>query len=217
MWQAETFDVDLIDKELSLGPKLGMNTMRIFLHDMAYTQDPAGFKNRLNKVLSILDKYGMTAVLVFFAWGPIDNPKIGKQPQPKPSLCNSVYLRTPSWNLLQEPKNWPSLEPYVKDVVGTFANDSRVLAWDLWNEPANEPNNTNLLLPMVFDWARSVNPIQPLTTPLWKNAYVGTDNYSPIEQLQINNSDVVSFHKQDGSPYLLEEAQITKRLNGMCV
>jgi hypothetical protein len=89
MWQAETFDVELIDKELSLGQKLGMTTFRIFLHDLAYSQDPSGFKNRMNTVLSILDKYGLNAIFVFFAGGPVSSPKIGQQPKPKPAICNS--------------------------------------------------------------------------------------------------------------------------------
>uniref|UniRef100_A0A914CR34 Glycoside hydrolase family 5 domain-containing protein n=1 Tax=Acrobeloides nanus TaxID=290746 RepID=A0A914CR34_9BILA len=195
MWQAETFDVELIDKELSLGQKLGMTTFRIFLHDLAYSQDPSGFKNRMNTVLSILDKYGLNAMFVFFAGGPVGSPKIGKQPKPLPAICNSVYLATPSGHDRTNQQAWPTLETYIKDVVGTFANDTRVLAWDMWNEPNNEPSATNILLPMVFDWARSVNPIQPLTTPLWRNEYIGNDRYTVIEQLQINSSDVISFHK----------------------
>ena len=89
MWQAETFDVELIDKELSLGQKLGMTTFRIFLHDMAYSQDPSGFKNRMNTVLSILDKYGLNAIFVFFAFGSIAVPQIGQQPKPIPAISNS--------------------------------------------------------------------------------------------------------------------------------
>jgi GH35 family endo-1,4-beta-xylanase len=104
-------------------------------------------------------------------------------------------LFTPSWIDFNSQQGWPALETYIKDVVGTFANDTRVLAWDMWNEPDNQPNSTAILLPMAFDWARSVNPIQPLTTPLWKDEFVGNDNYSTIEQLQINNSDVISFHR----------------------
>uniref|UniRef100_A0A914DB11 Uncharacterized protein n=1 Tax=Acrobeloides nanus TaxID=290746 RepID=A0A914DB11_9BILA len=97
MWQAETFDADLFDKELALGQKLGMTSMRIFLHDLAYSLDPTGFKNRMNITLGILDKYGMKPMWVMLAWGPIDNPTAGKQPKPLPAKCNSdelISLRT---------------------------------------------------------------------------------------------------------------------------
>ena len=43
MWQAETFDPKQIDKELGWADGLGMNTMRVFLHDLLWQQDSAGF------------------------------------------------------------------------------------------------------------------------------------------------------------------------------
>ena len=35
MWQADTFDPQRIDLELGWAEGLGMNTMRVFLHDLA--------------------------------------------------------------------------------------------------------------------------------------------------------------------------------------
>ena len=40
MWQADTFDPKRIDLELGWAQKLGMNTMRVFLHDLLWSQDP---------------------------------------------------------------------------------------------------------------------------------------------------------------------------------
>ena len=34
MWQAETFDPATIDRELGYAQSIGMNTMRVFLHDI---------------------------------------------------------------------------------------------------------------------------------------------------------------------------------------
>src|SRR5690349_17162832 len=51
MWQPETWSPELIDKELGWAQGLGMNTMRVFLHDLAYRSDPAGFKKRLDQFL----------------------------------------------------------------------------------------------------------------------------------------------------------------------
>ena len=103
---------------------------------------------------------------------------------------------------LSNPTAWSSLQTYVQDVVGTFANDARVLAWDIWNEPdngldANTVQNVAQLLPQVFTWARSVNPTQPLTSSLYKDDYINKsiNAINTIEQLQINNSDVISFKR----------------------
>jgi hypothetical protein len=93
-------------------------------------------------------------------------------------------------------------------VVGAFANDPRVLAWDVWNEPDNTNdgsyNRTEIknkkeyvaaLLPQVFAWARAAHPSQPLTSGLWH----GTDwssvaTLDPIPRIQLEQSDVISFH-----------------------
>ena len=90
MWQAETFDADLIEKEISYGSKLGFTVFRIFLHDLVYFKDPTGFKSRMNTVLNSLDKYGMKALFVFFdTENPDTNPTLGQQPKPLPAKCDS--------------------------------------------------------------------------------------------------------------------------------
>src|ERR1700685_2159232 len=48
MWQAETFDPKRIDTELGWAQGLGMNTMRVFLHDLLWEQDSEGFKKRID-------------------------------------------------------------------------------------------------------------------------------------------------------------------------
>src|SRR5579863_2133986 len=48
MWQADTFDPKRIDLELGWAESLGMNTMRVFLHDLLWQQDPDGFKKRID-------------------------------------------------------------------------------------------------------------------------------------------------------------------------
>lgn len=89
MFQADTFDPTLIDKELGWAEQIGMNTMRIFLHDLAYKQDPNGFKKRLDLLLKITSKHQIRPLLVFFdsAWDPF--PRIGKQHEPIPGVHNS--------------------------------------------------------------------------------------------------------------------------------
>src|SRR5436305_2294992 len=46
MWQADSFDPKRIDTELGWAEGLGMNTMRVFLHDLLWQQDAAGFQKR---------------------------------------------------------------------------------------------------------------------------------------------------------------------------
>lgn len=187
MWQADTFDPNTIDRELGWAAGVGMNTARVFLHDLAYGQDPEGFKKRLDEFLDLASKHGIRPLLVFFddCWDP--NPKVGKQPEPKPGIHNSGWVKSPSDLVAKDPKQWNRLEKYVKDVIRTHANDDRVLAWDLYNEPGNrgEGHKSEPLVRKVFEWARSVDPSQPLTVGAWGNE---------LDPLLIELSDVTSFH-----------------------
>ncbi|GAC1446403.1 MAG: cellulase family glycosylhydrolase [Pyrinomonadaceae bacterium] len=210
MWQTETFDPNRIDLELGWAEGLGMNTMRVFLHDLAYQQDPQGFNRRLDQFLKISSKHNIRPMLVLFdsCWDPF--PAIGRQHAPTPGVHNSGWVQSPGAIALQDPSQRPRLEAYVKGVVGAFKNDKRILAWDVWNEPdntnggsynASEPvNKVSLvlaLLPQAFQWARAANPQQPLTSGVWKGDYSSDDKLDAMQRIQIEQSDIISFHSYD--------------------
>src|SRR5579885_3699184 len=137
MWQADTFNPQQIDKELGWAQGIGMNTMRVFLHDLLWQQDPEGFRKRIDTFLTIADKHHIRPVLVLFdsCWDP--DPRLGPQHPPIPGVHNSGWVQAPGAAMLDDPRQYGRLEAYVKDVVGTFAHDDRVRAWDVWNEPDN--------------------------------------------------------------------------------
>src|ERR1700693_3770300 len=56
MWQADTFDAKRIDLELGWAEAIGLNTMRVFLHDLPWQQDAAGFTKRIDTFLQIAAK-----------------------------------------------------------------------------------------------------------------------------------------------------------------
>lgn len=47
-WQETTFDPEEIEKELNWAAAMGMNTMRVFLHDLLGQQDAVGFRSASN-------------------------------------------------------------------------------------------------------------------------------------------------------------------------
>src|SRR5580704_2368455 len=59
MWQADTFDPATIERELGYAQGIGMNTMRVFLHDIAWREDPEGFYTRVDKYLEIANRHGI--------------------------------------------------------------------------------------------------------------------------------------------------------------
>lgn len=192
MFQAATFDPQTIDRELGWAEGLGLNVMRVYLHHVAWTSDKAGFKNRLDQYLGISTKHGIKTVLVFFddCWN--DEYRPGKQPDPKPGVHNSGWVRDPGTMILNHPDSLGVLEAYVKDVMKTFKNDERILLWDLYNEPGNSGylNKSLPLLKNVFAWARAVNPSQPISVGVWN----WDPKFNELNAFQIENSDVITYH-----------------------
>ena len=198
MWQAETFDPDGIDRELGWAQALGMNTMRVFLHDLLWREDSEGFRQRLDRFLQIAAGHGIRPMLVLFdsCWNP--RPQLGPQPPPRPGVHNSGWVQSPSAEALANPAEYARLQSYVTGIVAAFATDSRILAWDVWNEPTNvnesifpgaeAPAKADLvlaLLPQVFGWARAAGASQPLTSALW----IPEDDWSSQRRMKPNRTD----------------------------
>jgi hypothetical protein len=215
MWQADTFDPQRIDKELDWAESIGLNTMRVFLHDLPWQQDPKGFQKRIDAFLAIAAKHHIKPLFVLFdsCWDP--NPHLGKQHEPTPGVHNSGWVQSPGAKALQDSSQYPRLEAYVKGIVGAFANDKRILGWDIWNEPdnvndssykdpANKAELVLALLPRAFAWAREARASQPLTSGVWKGDWSSPEKLGPMEKIQLEQSDVISFHSYD-KPEIFEK------------
>lgn len=201
MWQAETFDPVTIEKELGWAEGIGMNAMRVFLHNLLWEQDPAGFKRRINQFLEIADRHHIKIMFVLFdsVWNP--NPRLGPQHPPIPGVHNSGWVQAPGRDRLADESRYGELEDYVRGVVGAFAHDKRILVWDIWNEPdhpmggADRQEHIKTLLAASFKWARSANPDQPLTSAVhWHDHEWTHATLSAMDRVQIENSDINSFH-----------------------
>ena len=196
MWSKDTYNHDQIDQELGMAEDLGFKTMRVFLSSVVYENDPEGLKQRMDDFLTICKQHSIKPLFVFFddCWN--SKSAYGKQPDPKPGVHNSGWVRDPSDTLRKDTATlYPKMETYVKDVLNTFKDDDRILLWDLWNEPGNSGYEVKTLpmLKKVFGWAREVNPSQPLTAGLWKWSRA----FAPLNAYQLENSDVISYHCYD--------------------
>jgi hypothetical protein len=208
MWQQDTFDPAEIDRELGWAEGMGMNTMRVFLHDLLW-QDPAGFQKRLDQFLTIAARHHIRPLLVLFdsCWDPL--PQLGAQHPPIPGVHNSGWVQSPGARALADPTQVPRLKAYVQGVVGAFAKDDRILGWDVWNEPGSDTTGsypkTEMkmseklarvaeLLPQAFEWARQMNPTQPLTSGVWDIDITKDEAPDEIQRIQLRESDVITFH-----------------------
>jgi hypothetical protein len=224
MWRREGFDPDTIDRELGWASDLGFNAVRVFLHDLLWAEDRDGFITRIDDFLGIAASHGIGVLFVIFdgVWDP--EPQWGPQPAPRPGVHNSRWVQSPGAAVLGEPARWDALAEYVQGLLTTFAEDARVLGWDLFNEPDNPnrgtyherelPNKGQAaedLLSKTFDWARAVGPSQPLTAGVWVGSVTGEEVPS-ISRLMLEQSDVISFHSYLDADRVLRRIEELSRL-----
>ncbi|MEN1680436.1 MAG: 1,4-beta-xylanase [Planctomycetota bacterium] len=238
MWQASTFDPERIDLELGWAKSMGMNTMRVYLHDLVWAPDEQGFYDRIDAFLAICDSHGIRPFFVFFDDCHFPEPKLGEQPLPVREYHNSGWRNCPARDVALRfsqgkatDEEVERLKGYVRGTMRRFANDPRVLFWELYNEPGRgrgESGNmarkkgsrssmgdrSNRLVHQSWVWAREVNPTQPIASN--SEGSVGKGNIA-INRV---NSDIHSIHsysppagleelileyKKDGRPILVTE------------
>src|SRR5437868_11825823 len=229
MWQEATFDPAEIDTELSWAEAMGMNTMRVFLHDLLWQQDAAGFKKRIDRFLTIASRHHIRPLLVLFdsCWDPL--PHLGPQHPPTPGIHNSGWVQSPGAAALADPNQYPRLKSYVQGVVAAFAKDDRILAWDVWNEPGadnagsypkeelpakDKITRVTALLPQVFVWAREANPMQPLSSGVWAvDTSPDGANLGELQQMQLRESDSITFHNYSLPEYFKRQVSWLQKYN----
>ena len=181
--------------------------MRVYLHDMLWAADAEGFEKRIDAYFGIADKHGIKTLLVLLdsVWNPY--PKLGPQEEPVPHVHNSRWVQSPHIDIQKDPSRYDELKPYITAILTRFKDDKRVLAWDLFNEPGNpvpqyeegwtredKENAHVILVGKLFEWAREVNPSQPLTTGIWVDVGNPKRASMPLDKLMLENSDVITFH-----------------------
>ena len=227
MWQAESFDAAIIDRELSWAGKLGFNTVRVFLHQLLWEQGSREFLERMDVFLTIASTYNIKTMFVLFdaVWNPF--PKAGKQAAPKQHVHNSGWVQCPGYDVLNDPSKYDELYNYVFGVVDHFKNDSRVLIWDLFNEPDNmnlasyKDDNYALhkaelsmaLLAKTIGWVRSINPIQPITMAPWQFDWSDAAKLTALDNYMFTQSDIISFHCYEEKNGMESRIKDLKRYN----
>ena len=137
MFQPDTYDPRRIDAELGWARSAGLNSVRVFLHDLLWAQDHRGFQGRLAQFVDIAARHAIKPLFVLFdsCWDPL--PQAGPQRAPTPGVHNSGWVQSPGAGRLDDRGYVRTLRGYVTGVLTQFRNDDRILGWDVWNEPDN--------------------------------------------------------------------------------
>ena len=213
MWMPYCFDEKFIDQELALAEKIGFNCVRVVLPFVVWEHDPKAFKERFGKFLEICDRHHIKVMPVFFddcAFGSdpkLRNPWYGKQPEVLKGWYASGWTPSPGHDMVRDPKTWPRLERYVKDLLSTYRDDKRVWVWDLYNEPGNGDLGTitQPLVEKVFGWAREIDPSQPLTIAVWNR------RYKKLDEFLFANCDIITFHNYSNAKHLAKQIEDMKK------
>lgn len=214
-WQADTFDPATIDRELGFAAELGLNACRVFLQFLVNEHDPSGHLDRIRAHLDIAASHGIDTLLVLLddcAFGGRE-PSIGPQGDPVPGVHNSAWTASPGPAIALDRARWPDLERYVVDVVRAFADDDRVLGFDLYNEPGNAGQLAASLplLEAVGGWAQALPRSRPLTVGVWNPPLwwpLEDEERRQLDDLaraSIAASDVVSFHSYESVDVVRDE------------
>lgn len=208
MWQKSTFDPETIDQELGWAGELGFNSMRVYLNHLVWQEDSAAYIDRIDQFLDIADKHGLSTMFVFFdaVWRP--HSSLGPQPDPIPHVHNSQWVQCPDQENLKDTANYDDLKKYVQHIGRAFADDERVIIWDMYNEPGNHKGGwfeeipekdkyVYMLLEKSFKWMRQVDPSQPLTAAPWIGDWSDRDSLSRFNAFMLDHSDIISFHGYD--------------------
>ncbi len=215
-WLKEKFDISKIDFEMKIMADWGMNFARVYLQYVVYRENPEEFLCRVDNFLNIANRNGIKIMFVLFddcaSFKPefLENwdtegmgnvmyseekmkyflqPNLKEIGEPLPNVHNSMWVSCPGSDIADDPESYPYLENYVTDIVTRYAQDERVLMWDIYNEPYNSGRGekSDRLIRDGFKWVRACDPSQPST------CCVGFVHHG-ADKLGIELSDIISMH-----------------------
>jgi len=159
LWHA--FNPEAIDRELAAAVKyFGINTLRVYLHNIAYDTEKEVFLERIEAFLKLCDRHGIKPGFVFFddCWN-----RTGITLETPPSVPGRHNGR---WAALQDAErkdeNLPKFKTYVQDVIRLYRADPRVRFWEIYNEPTGQDKFSLKLRELGYGWAKELKPLQPV-------------------------------------------------------
>lgn len=167
------FDRASWEREVPYALRFGSNTLRVWLDWSAYLAMGSKFFDRIEEAIEILDANGLLMMPVLFnRWTDIDWPAGG---------ITNDHLAIVAHDFL-------TFKPYVDGLMDRFANDRRIVMWDLCNEPTAPRGEVaeveTAWLQQIGLWLRERTEL-PIT--------IGTATGDNVRQFA-PFADVLSFH-----------------------
>lgn len=207
-WQEEGFyeRLQTADREMALARETGFNSIRLIIEYDVWNQQHDGFMKRLDEYIETAHKNGLSVcfVLAHDCCVPKHQFKpavMGKQHYDlgyhggRKNSPHDVETEEHTYSILDEPEIAENYLKMVREIIGTYRNDERVILWNIFNEPGNRRGDLSLdIMKRMFEVAREVDPIQPLCADVWSEVDENGVPMTNIERVALELSDVISFH-----------------------
>jgi hypothetical protein len=185
------YNFSLVEQELGFARQANFNTVRLFVHYLPYQFNASRFFEVLDHFVATSDANGLKVffVLLDSCFGDV-NPDMSWITNG--TYKNSSWVPCPGPRMVADESTWPILDEYVTAVVRRYANDSRLLGWDVMNEPdfsnANIENFLEHFIALVT--AVDLSPAHVITSGL----ALATEQSNVQQWVR-----TLSFHSYDGS------------------
>lgn len=226
-WQEYGFEkrFDTTKRELALMADMGYNSIRIIPEFVVWEKEHDGFMCRFERYIQLAAENGMSCMVVLgndccppkeealkrlrlgeqhVDWGYHGGRKVSQHGR----------FEGHGYSVLDDLEFAERYYEFVTEIVKKYKNDSRIIIWDVFNEPGNSGRGM-LSLPhfkKFFEIIREINPIQPLTAAIWSCDEGDFDNMPEIERFCLENSDIISYHNYKSYEKNIVEIKRLKKL-----
>ncbi|MCP4452046.1 MAG: DUF1080 domain-containing protein [Planctomycetes bacterium] len=157
------FRAGVVDKELGAARKYyGISTLRVYLHNINFDEEEAVFLANLETFLAICDTHGIKPGFVFFDdCHRHEGIFLDRPIEPIKGYHNGRWAACPQ-DRDRDAENLEKFKLYVQSVIRAHRTDSRVLWWEIFNEPNMRNTYSVRLRKAGYQWAKAVRPAQPV-------------------------------------------------------
>ena len=130
-WQDDTFNPEMIDKELALAEMVGYNSVRVLMQYLVWENNPESYKKHFEQFLEIAARHGISVMPQFFddcAFGKQPdlwkrhNPYLGIQDDPIPGVFFPNWAPSPGHSRVTDLSAWPRLKPGTPEPAIPFTD-----------------------------------------------------------------------------------------------
>ena len=175
------FRPEVVNKELAAAVKhFGISTLRVYLHNINFSEEEDVFLVNIESFLKICDRHGIKPGFTFFDDCHRHKGIYLDQPtEPIKGYHNGRWAACPQDRDRKE-EHLAKFKAYIQDVIRPYREDSRVLWWEIFNEPGRSEFSQRLRK-QGYAWAKELQPTQPVIC-CWDDSpetdIVNAHNYS---------------------------------------